>query len=214
MLGLEEEVKKMILAKFEYGYTMPNMTDGRCIIPGRFNPLHHGHLAVAHYIEDKLNRKTLFEIPLNYPKFSGPNNRSLTLSSNLQSIINQFKLMSRNVVLTDTIAFAAKSNLFPGSVFAIGPEVMAKITDPVHYFNSIKELIRHIGIIKDNECKFLVFPRTEEQAYFGVKIPKIIKDITTYVEDFRPIEISSSSIRAELKKIDEAKAATVAAQQK
>ena len=45
--------------------------------------------------------------------------------------------MSRNVVLTDTIAFAAKSNLFPGSVFAIGPEVMAKITDPVHYFNSI-----------------------------------------------------------------------------
>jgi nicotinic acid mononucleotide adenylyltransferase len=193
----------MILAKFEFGYKM-NEPGSRCIIPGRFNPLHNGHLAVAHYIEKHLDRKTLFEIPVNYPKFTKLGNSStLNLSANLQNIINQFKLMSRNVVLTDTVAFAAKSMVFPNSIFAIGPEVMAKLTDPVHYFNSINELVRHINIIKDNGCRFMVFPRNEEQAFYGVKIPKILSDIATFVDDFTPIQISSSEIRKELKKIDD-----------
>jgi nicotinic acid mononucleotide adenylyltransferase len=80
---------------------------------------------------------------------------------------------------------------------------MAKLTDPVHYFNSINELVRHINIIKDNGCRFMVFPRNEEQAFYGVKIPKILSDIATFVDDFTPIQISSSEIRKELKKIDD-----------
>lgn len=196
-----------VLATFFFGSPKLQLSlPERYILSGKFHPLHRGHLAVAHYVKEKFNKIILFEIPSFTPQRGmipvGSTTNKLLVDDKMSKIIRQFDILNRDLVITDDITFTAKSRTFGNCTFVVGPEVLAKFCNPVSYFQSIKETKRCIEMFKLNGGKFLVVPRTIDQAEYGFKIPNIIRDVTTIADDFRPIEISSTEIRADLKKIE------------
>jgi nicotinic acid mononucleotide adenylyltransferase len=168
------------------------------MLPGKFNPLHQGHLAIAGYVEKYFNTGLDFEVCVINPKYN--NKGQFLLSKPLPKIIRQFDIIKRNLYITNNISFVAKSESFAGRTFCIGFDTLYKISDPTNYFSSIQETLRCIGMIKDNGCSFLVFPRNEDQLYNDMRIPSHIKSICSVAEGFKPVEISSETIREKVER--------------
>ncbi len=102
---------------------------GVALLPGSFNPLHHGHQALATVAAEMLGREVVFELSvLNVDK------PPLT-HTEAERRASQFTGRWR-VLLTRAPRFIEKARLFPGNAFIIGWDTAVRLVQPRYYGNS------------------------------------------------------------------------------
>src|SRR5262249_9711325 len=85
----------------------------RALMPGSFNPLHHGHTALARAAALRLGVEVYFELSVvNADKPELPR-------AEVERRIAQFKSVGP-LWLTRAATFEAKADLFPGAAFVLG----------------------------------------------------------------------------------------------
>src|SRR4029453_17081115 len=95
----------------------------RAVLPGSFNPLHAGHLALAHVAGQILSAPVVFELSV-----TNVDKPSLRVAE-VRRRLRQFEW--RYVVeLTRAPTFGEKARLFPGATFVVGSDTAERIAQP------------------------------------------------------------------------------------
>lgn len=158
-----------------------------CILPCSANPLHAGHLSMAHYVES-LGSKVIFEL-------STTNVDKAPIShEERQKRIGQFEQLGREYIEPNAPTFFQKFSLTvvgddPPYTFLIGSDTLSRIQDKKYYFESEKEMERILKLLVDSGNNFLVFARPNK-----IESHPILAPIVEWA-DMEPSDISSSKIR-------------------
>jgi hypothetical protein len=163
------------------------------LLPGSFNPLHHGHMSLAHIAADRLGAPVAFELSIanvDKPELS---------ADEVSRRLGQFR--DRHPVYVSRAAtFRAKAALFPGCVFVVGADTAARIVSPRYYGDDPVGMARALGEIADHGCRFFVGGRVDAAGRFvdvgGVTIPAGYRDLFEGLgeREFR-VDVSSSELR-------------------
>ena len=162
------------------------------LFPGAFNPLHDGHLAMAHHAQRVFDAPVAFEICAN--NVDKPQLNYIALRHR----VSQFD-DATPVWITNTATFVEKARCFPGVRFVVGVDTVSRIGLAKYYGNDPVRLSSAVGEIGDLGCRFLVFGRTVDGAFKGLDdldLPAALRSLCTAVPeaDFRQ-DISSSALR-------------------
>lgn len=163
------------------------------LVPGSFNPLHHGHTELAS-IAGRRYRKTVgYEISVfNVDK------PPLSLDEVVRRTTQFINLAP--VVLTRAPTFVEKAQLFPGRIFAVGADTAARVVDPRYHRNDHVQLFMALEKIRANNCRFLVGGRSMQGGPFtelaSLAIPEPHADLFEGISEseFR-VDISSTQLR-------------------
>ena len=96
------------------------------LLPGSFNPLHHGHTGLATAASAHLGVEVHFELAVvNVDKPELPREE-------VERRVAQFASVGP-VWVTRAATFAAKAELFPGTAFVLGWDTAVRVVDPKYY---------------------------------------------------------------------------------
>ncbi|AMV24539.1 nicotinic acid mononucleotide adenylyltransferase [Gemmata sp. SH-PL17] len=96
------------------------------IMPGSFNPLHHGHTGLAAVAARRLGTEVHFELSItNADKPELPREE-------VERRVSQFADVAP-VWVTRAAAFEKKADLFPGAAFVLGWDTAVRVVDPKYY---------------------------------------------------------------------------------
>lgn len=170
----------------------PDAAPPSTLFPGAFNPLHEGHELMAAIAAELTGSTTALEIsiinvdkpPLDYAE----------MAQRAERITTQFDLW-----FTRAATFVAKANLFPGVTFVVGSDTIKRIAAPMYYGDDAVSRDEAIQVIRDLECRFLVFGRKEGVAFESlqdISLPASLLEICREVppDRFR-LDISSTELR-------------------
>ncbi|HEX7035076.1 MAG TPA: hypothetical protein VF210_04850 [Pseudomonadales bacterium] len=163
--------------------------DGRLLLPGAFNPLHHAHRRMLEIAEQKTGLSGAFELsvvnvdkpPLDYIE--------------IERRLEQF---DRPVWLTRLPTFVEKARQFPGVSFAVGIDTLIRIIDPA-YYGTPEARDRALSELAELDTRFVVFGRKLESGFLGlgdVNLPDPLRRLCLEVtqEEFDE-PVSSTSLR-------------------
>jgi hypothetical protein len=162
------------------------------ILPGSFDPLHHGHEKLAHFASDYLGLEVVYEIAIinvEKPQIG---------YTELQRRLRQFAGKGR-VVLTNATNFRQKAHIFPGRTFIIGWDTAIRLVHPNYYAGEEQAMLMALAEIWAAGCQFLVAGREQNgnfRTLAEVPIPEGFKYLFQSIPEssFR-VDTSSSSIR-------------------
>ncbi len=151
------------LTAFPDGQLARGAPTPRAVLPGSFNPLHAGHLGMAHVASWILGTPVAFE--LSVTNVDKPALGEAEVSRRLR----QFEW--RHVVeLTRAPTFREKARLFPGTTFVVGVDTAERITHPRYYGDSAAMMRAALDEIAARGCRFLVAGRIDGAGRF-VTVP-------------------------------------------
>jgi len=166
----------------------------RAVFSGAFNPLHAGHLKMAHFAAQRLAAPAEFEIsienvdkpPLDYTEIA---HRAA-----------QFSQRQLPLWFTRAPTFAEKSDLFPGATFIVGADTLLRIGHCRYYNNDPRAAEAAIARIAKNGCRFLVFGRlvdTDFRSLADLELPASLRQLCDEIPsaEFRE-DISSTNLRS------------------
>jgi hypothetical protein len=163
------------------------------LLPGSFNPLHHGHMALADVAAERLGSPVAFELSIaNVDKPELP-------VDEVRRRLDQFH-NKRPVYVSRAATFREKAALFPGTVFVVGADTAVRIVSPRYYSDNSAEVIRALDGIAGFGCRFFVGGRVDAAGRFvdvgGAAIPTAYRDLFQGLDEreFR-VDISSSELR-------------------
>ncbi len=165
------------------------------LVPGSFNPLHEGHVALARVAEELRQQPAAFEISVinvDKPPLSG---------ETVRRRLAQFAWKSP-VELTRAPTFLEKSRLFPNATFVIGADTAERLVAPRYYGDDELRMRVALDEIANSGASFLVAVRIDATGRVrGLKrYPSCRGGMPISSRRFRSsgsgFDISSSAIRA------------------
>jgi nicotinamide mononucleotide (NMN) deamidase PncC len=168
-------------------------TPPTALLPGSFNPLHHGHAALAEVAERVLGVPAAYEMTVvnaDKPPLS---------DEEVYRRVGQFAWRAP-IWLTRAPTFPAKARLFPATTFVVGADTAARIVDPRFYGGSEVNLHSELAEFRAGGCRFLVAGRADKAGHFfgleQITIPTMHRDLFTPIPErlFRT-DVSSTQLR-------------------
>ncbi len=165
---------------------------GVIVLPGAFNPLHGGHLQLAHVATRMVGRPVYFELSVHNV------DKPPLLEADVRQRLEQFYGHGAIAVTTAPL-FEQKAGLFPESVFVVGYDTARRLVDPHYYGDSEAAMLKSLGAIRDAGCHFLVAGRLHGGVFrtlSDVPVPELYADLFTSIppDAFRA-DISSTELR-------------------
>lgn len=164
------------------------------LLPGSFNPLHEGHVALARIAEEITQRQAAFEISVvnvDKPALSG---------ETVRRRLTQFA-WKWPVELTRSPTFVEKVRVFRNATFVIGADTAERLVAPRYYGGD--ELLMGIALdeIAASGASFLVAVRIDAagrvRGLRDVAVPRRYVDLFAEIPEWRfRADVSSSAIRA------------------
>ena len=168
-------------------------SDGSLILPGSFNPVHHGHYQMLQVAQEITGKTGAFELTLR--NADKPDLDYLSVQERLAHMTDQ------HVWLTNQANFSAKAELFPGATFVLGTDTMARIGELRFYQNSSDKLAAAIERLRSVDIDFLVLGRAQGGRFLSLDdltLPSALRALCKGVpESMYRNDVSSTSIRAE-----------------
>jgi hypothetical protein len=165
----------------------------RILFPGAFNPLHDGHREMARVATELTGWRVDFELsienvdkpPLDYTEIA---TRGRQFSG------------GERLWLTRAPTFAEKSRLFPGALFIVGADTIARVGNAKYHGGTVESLQASHAEIARHGCRFLVFGRTLNGPFRtldSLDLPASLRSLCESVDEqtFRA-DISSTAIRS------------------
>lgn len=144
------------------------------LLPGSFNPLHHGHTRLAAIATERLGAPVAFELSI--ANVDKPELTPEEVSRRLGQFLNRHA-----VYVSRAATFRAKAALFPGCVFVVGADTAARLVHLRYCGDDPAEMIRALDDIAAAGCRFFVGGRTDAAGRFvdigGVAIPAGYRDL-------------------------------------
>ena len=165
--------------------------DGMLLLPGSFNPIHQGHIAMLKSAEDFSGLHGAFEISIR--NADKPSLDYLTLNERLEGIT------SHPVWITNTPTFEEKAQLFPKTVFALGADTVKRIAELRFYNHNPLLMEKAFEQLTAQNIKFLVFGRVigdKYEALGDLNLPSELVSICKEIpEELFRMDLSSTALR-------------------
>lgn len=129
-------------------------TEAGLLLPGAFNPLHHGHRELAAVAERRTGRSVAFELSM-----ANVDKPPLT-AADVRRRAAQFSWGAR-LWVTRAPTFVEKAALFPGTIFVVGADTAERIVQPRYYHDRPDLMVAALADIRRRGCRFLVAGRED-----------------------------------------------------
>eukprot|EP00040_Diaphanoeca_grandis_P017368 m.90412 g.90412 ORF g.90412 m.90412 type:complete len:282 (-) comp26395_c0_seq1:41-886(-) len=173
---------------------------GDAIVSGSFNPLHKGHVEMAHAAQTALSTRVVFEMSV-----SNADKGNLDRQEIFQRISQFNEEIGFDLLLTRAPYFVHKATVVPNAKFVVGFDTACRIVDPKYYNGSQAGVTHMLSQLKTLGTTIVVVGRVEDPASGTGKfltlvdvpnIPERFADLFVGLteEEFR-VDLSSSQLR-------------------
>ena len=166
------------------------------VLPGSFNPLHHGHISLAAAAAARLGVPVAFE--LSVANVDKPELSADEVTRRVGQFVGQAP-----VWVTRAATFAAKADLFPGAVFVLGYDTAVRLLDPKYYRDDPVRRDEVLRSLLARGHRVVVGGRVDAGGVFRTWVDDSLPDdlsalfVPLLEADFR-VDVSSTLLRAKL----------------
>jgi len=163
------------------------------LLPGSFDPIHHGHWSLADAARRLLNVPVIFEISV-----ANVDKRELS-ADEVQKRVAQFRERG-DVWITRAPRFVQKAELFPGVTFIVGADTALRLVLPRYYDDDESRMLQALERLHELGCRFLVAGRIDAAGRFvtlaDLPVPRARRTLFTAIsaDAFRH-DVSSTALR-------------------
>ena len=163
------------------------------LLPGSFQPLHHGHEELARAAQDILGSEVVYE--LSVVNVDKPPLEEVEIRQRLAQFAT-----GGTVVLTWAETFRKKTDLFPGCTFVIGWDTAVRLVAPRYYGGQESAMLASLAEMWAAGCRFLVAGRQDGGAFrtlADVPVPQGFQPLFQEIpESLFRADVSSTALRA------------------